>query len=73
MDVIVKEFVLMSGRVSHVELNRAKTQLQSMLMMNLESRPVIFEDVARQVLANGYRRQPQYFVEEIGKETISIY
>ena len=28
-----------------VELERAKTQLTSMLMMNLEARPVIFEDV----------------------------
>lgn len=41
-----------------VELERAKTQLMSMLMMNLESRPVIFEDVGRQVLATGSRKLP---------------
>lgn len=43
---------------SQVELERAKTQLMSMLMMNLESRPVIFEDVGRQVLATRSRKLP---------------
>ena len=41
-----------------VELERAKTQLTSMLMMNLEARPVIFEDVGRQVLATRSRKLP---------------
>ena len=48
------------------ELNRAKTQLQSMLMMNLEQRPVVFEDIGRQVLATGHRHQPEYYYEKIG-------
>ena len=39
--------VAITGQISDSELNRAKTQLKSMLLMNLESRPVIFEDVAR--------------------------
>lgn len=46
---------------------RAKTQLQSMLLMNLEARPVVFEDVGRQVLATGKRKPPSYFINEIGK------
>lgn len=41
-----------------MELERAKTQLMSMLMMNLEARPVIFEDVGRQVLATRSRKLP---------------
>lgn len=41
-----------------MELERAKTQLTSMLMMNLEARPVIFEDVGRQVLATRSRKLP---------------
>uniref|UniRef100_H2QY64 Mitochondrial-processing peptidase subunit alpha n=1 Tax=Pan troglodytes TaxID=9598 RepID=H2QY64_PANTR len=53
-----KEFILMGGTVDAVELERAKTQLTSMLMMNLESRPVIFEDVGRQVLATRSRKLP---------------
>ncbi|GAB1602777.1 mitochondrial-processing peptidase subunit alpha-like [Argonauta hians] len=69
VEVIVREMVLTAGSVSEEELNRAKTQLQSMLMMNLEARPVVFEDVARQVLANDHRKPPSYFYEEISKIT----
>lgn len=49
------------------ELERAKTQLQSVLLMNLESRPVVFEDIGRQVLATGERKEPEYFMSQIGK------
>lgn len=42
-------------------------QLQSMLLMNLESRPVVFEDIGRQVLATGSRLQPQHFMDLISK------
>ncbi|KAM9641925.1 mitochondrial-processing peptidase subunit alpha [Trichechus inunguis] len=58
VEIITKEFILMGGAVDVVELERAKTQLMSMLMMNLESRPVIFEDVGRQVLATRSRKLP---------------
>ncbi|KAM3825389.1 mitochondrial-processing peptidase subunit alpha isoform 1-T1 [Vipera latastei] len=59
VEIITREFVLMAGTLGEVELERAKTQLRSMLMMNLESRPVIFEDVGRQVLATGGRKLPE--------------
>nr|XP_059869755.1 mitochondrial-processing peptidase subunit alpha isoform X3 [Delphinus delphis] len=58
VEIITREFVLMAGTVDVVELERAKTQLMSMLMMNLEARPVIFEDVGRQVLATCSRKLP---------------
>ncbi|XP_063791887.1 mitochondrial-processing peptidase subunit alpha [Pseudophryne corroboree] len=58
VEIITREFTLMAGSVGEVELERAKTQLKSMLMMNLEARPVIFEDVGRQVLATGTRKLP---------------
>ena len=38
-----------------------------MLMMNLEQRPVVFEDIGRQVLATGHRHQPEYYYNKIGK------
>ncbi|XP_044261911.1 mitochondrial-processing peptidase subunit alpha [Tribolium madens] len=69
VEVIVKEMVNMAGSVNGQELRRAKTQLQSMLLMNLESRPVIFEDIGRQVLATGHRKRPQHFITEIEKIT----
>ena len=49
------------------ELRRAKTQLQSMLLINMEARPVVFEDIGRKVLATEERRRPEYFIEEIGR------
>ena len=39
----MREFVAITGDITEEELHRAKTQLKSMLLMNLESRPVIFE------------------------------
>ena len=44
-----------------------------MLFMNLEQRPVLFEDVARQVLGRGKREQAKYYfdrIEAIGEEDI---
>uniref|UniRef100_A0A1Y1LEA8 Mitochondrial-processing peptidase subunit alpha n=1 Tax=Photinus pyralis TaxID=7054 RepID=A0A1Y1LEA8_PHOPY len=67
VEVIVREMVAMAGSISEQELRRAKTQLQSMLLMNLESRPVVFEDIGRQVLATGHRKRPEYFICEIEK------
>merc|ERR1719400_292256 len=63
--ILIREFVAVTGDISTEELNRAKTQLKSMLLMNLESRPVIFEDCARQVLAQGHRRKPEHFISQI--------
>lgn len=69
VQVLVREFVAITGQISDSELARAKTQLKSMLLMNLESRPVIFEDAARQVLAQGHRKKPEYFIGQIDKVT----
>ncbi|XP_017665412.1 PREDICTED: mitochondrial-processing peptidase subunit alpha [Lepidothrix coronata] len=67
VEIITREFILMAGAVGEVELERAKTQLKSMLMMNLESRPVIFEDVGRQVLATNTRKLPHELCALIGQ------
>ncbi|XP_068213184.1 mitochondrial-processing peptidase subunit alpha [Palaemon carinicauda] len=65
--VLTRELTAMAGHVGKEELERAKVQLQSMLLMNLESRPVVFEDIARQVLATGKRLQPEHFMDLIGQ------
>ncbi|XP_043276457.1 mitochondrial-processing peptidase subunit alpha [Venturia canescens] len=69
VEVVVRELVTMAGNISENELSRAKKQLQSMLLMNLEQRPVVFEDIGRQVLATGSRKRPEYFIQEIDKIT----
>uniref|UniRef100_A0A6Q2Y9I8 Mitochondrial-processing peptidase subunit alpha n=1 Tax=Esox lucius TaxID=8010 RepID=A0A6Q2Y9I8_ESOLU len=66
VEIITREFIQMAGTM---ELERAKTQLKSMLMMNLESRPVIFEDVGRQVLATGKRKLPHQLCDLISNVT----
>lgn len=65
IEVITKELVTMASRPGDQELKRAKTQLKSMLLMNLEARPVVFEDIGRQVLATNKRKRPDAFIEEI--------
>ena len=70
VEVITKELYTMQSRPADQELRRAKTQLQSMLLMNLEARPVVFEDIGRQVLATGTRQRPEHFINEIGKNLI---
>lgn len=69
VEVITKELVTMATQPGVQELKRAKTQLQSMLLMNLESRPVVFEDIGRQVLSTGERKRPEFFIQEIEKIT----
>lgn len=67
VEIIGRECRDMQEPIDEVELKRAKAQLQSMLLMNLEARPVLFEDIARQVLANGHHRNAQFFLDAIDK------
>uniref|UniRef100_A0A672GMX6 Mitochondrial-processing peptidase subunit alpha n=1 Tax=Salarias fasciatus TaxID=181472 RepID=A0A672GMX6_SALFA len=69
VEIITREFIQMAGNAGEMELERAKTQLKSMLMMNLESRPVIFEDVGRQVLSTGKRKLPHELCDLISNVT----
>ena len=58
-------FKKMKGAISAEELARAKMQLKASLLMNLESRPVLFEDIGRQVLTYGARTEPEALVKQI--------
>lgn len=40
--------------------------------MNLEARPIVFEDLVRQILACGYRKQPEQILQEIGRIYINL-
>uniref|UniRef100_A0A0N4UWZ1 Alpha-MPP n=1 Tax=Enterobius vermicularis TaxID=51028 RepID=A0A0N4UWZ1_ENTVE len=63
--IIADQFLRLADGVHNEELQRAKTQLKSQLMLNLEIRPVMFEDLARQVLGHGYRKKPVEYIKEI--------
>lgn len=70
VDIVIKEFNnIANGPMYEAELARAKKQLISMLWLNLEIRPIVFEDIARQVLSTGFRRQPKQLIDKIEKVT----
>lgn len=55
--------------VSQIELARAKNMMKSLMMMQLESRLVIAEDIARQLLEYGHRETPQQMCAKIDAVT----
>lgn len=70
VDIVIHEFrSIVHGPMTKEELARAKKQLISMLWLNLEIRPIVFEDIARQVLSTGFRRQPKQLIEKIESVT----
>jgi len=62
---VCTEMKKMATSISDVELSRAKNQLKSSLLMNLESRAILFEDIGRQVLTYGERTPPETLVAQI--------
>lgn len=67
VQVILNEFFRLINGVEEHELQRAKVQLKSQIFMNLEMRPVRFEDMARQVLTHKNKRiRPEEYAEKIG-------
>ena len=69
--VIMDEFVRLSFEpVKESELQRAKNMLKSMLQMQLESRLVLCEDMARQFMTCGRRKTPEEMCREI--DSVSV-
>lgn len=69
ISIIVKELCSVAEDDIRLPLKRAKAQLRSLYLMNLESRPMVFEDVARQVIALGSWKDRNYFIKEMDKVT----
>jgi processing peptidase subunit alpha len=57
------------GGITAAELERAKAATISSVLMNLESRAVVAEDIGRQVLTYGERKSPASFIAEVAKLT----
>nr|POF14152.1 mitochondrial-processing peptidase subunit alpha [Quercus suber] len=75
LDTMARELSLLStetglGRLSDIEVKRAKNQLRSSLLMNLESRMVELEDLGRQVQVHGRRIPVKEMVANIEAVTI---
>jgi len=69
VSAVVDEVKKMKGTIDDVELSRAKNQLKASLLMNLESRPILFEDIGRQVLTYGGRTEPEALINQIDAVT----
>jgi mitochondrial-processing peptidase subunit alpha len=68
--VMVHELVKLSiAKVTPLELSRAKNMLKSKLLMQLESRVVVGEDLARQVATFGVRESPTVTCAKIDEVT----
>ncbi|XP_048775964.2 mitochondrial-processing peptidase subunit alpha-like isoform X2 [Ostrea edulis] len=65
--VVLSELLRTPEQITKEELDRAKKQLQSMLMYNLETRSMVFEDTGRQVISQGVRKPAEFYLQEIDK------
>lgn len=75
LDTMARELSLLSaetglGRLSDLEVKRAKNQLRSSLLMNLESRMVELEDLGRQIQVHGRRIPVKEMVASIEAVTV---
>mmetsp|Transcript_22356 Transcript_22356/g.27345 ORF Transcript_22356/g.27345 Transcript_22356/m.27345 type:complete len:183 (+) Transcript_22356:1177-1725(+) len=70
VDVMSAELISIAGSApGEEETNRAKNQLKSSMLMKLESRQVLFEDIGRQILTYGKRESPAELCARVDKVT----
>ncbi|VAH86076.1 unnamed protein product [Triticum turgidum subsp. durum] len=63
--IAVQELIAIAtpGQVTEVELTRAKNSTISSVLMNLESRVIVAEDIGRQLLTYGSRKPIDHFLQ----------
>lgn len=65
VEVIGIQIGKMAGPLSRDELERAKAMTKSSLVMNLESRAIVCEDLGRQILSSGKYAGPEELIKKI--------
>lgn len=72
VEVAFNELYVVSqpGKVLQVELDRAKQTTKSAILMNLESRMVVSEDIGRQILTYGERKPVEHFLKAVDAVTL---
>eukprot|EP00191_Tetraselmis_sp_GSL018_P009543 CAMPEP_0177603776 /NCGR_PEP_ID=MMETSP0419_2-20121207/15720_1 /TAXON_ID=582737 /ORGANISM="Tetraselmis sp., Strain GSL018" /LENGTH=483 /DNA_ID=CAMNT_0019097625 /DNA_START=116 /DNA_END=1567 /DNA_ORIENTATION=+ len=66
-----EQLIAIAQGVPEDELERAKRAAASSVLMNLESKDVVCEDIGRQVLTYGHRKSAAEFVEAIRNVTVA--
>ncbi|KAH6559619.1 hypothetical protein KP509_1Z000900 [Ceratopteris richardii] len=71
VDIFCKELVeTVQGTITETDLRRAKNSTISSVLMNLESRAIVTEDIGRQILCYGHRKPVQSFIDQVNSLTI---
>ncbi|KAI6690102.1 hypothetical protein NL676_026930 [Syzygium grande] len=72
VDLAAEELLALAtpGQVTQVQLNRAKESTKSAVLMNLESRMIVSEDIGRQILTFGERKPVEHFLKDVEKITL---
>lgn len=69
VEIVGLQVAKMAGPLGSGELKRAKAMTKSSLIMNLESRAVVCEDLGRQMLSSGLYKGPEELIEKIDAVT----
>lgn len=69
VEVVGSQVARLAGPLAEGELNRAKAMTKSSLIMNLESRAIVCEDIGRQVLSSGKYVTAEELVKRIDAVT----
>lgn len=72
VDLACEQLVLVAtpGKVTEDELQRAKNSTVSAVLMNLESRIFVTEDIGRQILTYGHRKPVSEFIQGVQALTL---
>jgi processing peptidase subunit alpha len=70
-EVVLTELAIVARGVSDEAFARAKNQLKGQVLMNIESRLVLFEDMARQMVVSGQYVDPATVCEHIDAVTVA--
>ncbi|KAB1218485.1 Mitochondrial-processing peptidase subunit alpha [Morella rubra] len=72
VDIAAGELISIAtpGQVTEVQLNRAKESTKSAVLMNLESRMIVSEDIGRQILTYGKRLPVEHFLKAVDEITL---
>ncbi|XP_042512962.1 mitochondrial-processing peptidase subunit alpha-like isoform X2 [Macadamia integrifolia] len=73
VEVAIDELIAVAtpGQVTELELQRAKNSIKSAILINLESRTIVTEDIGRQILTYGCRKPVEHFLIAVDELTLS--